>query len=373
MLRLSGPAGPPTVTPVIAADAFCAALGERGWAAVTGVPCPHLAGAVALMTAEPRRYGPYLPAGDAAAAAAYALGAAVAGTRTAVVLPSVALDGLIDPVAALAVPYGLPVLLLVGLSGWPDPGTGRPRPVLGGDPARLLDLLEVLHRTLDGDPPQLSDVLDEAAAELDAGRCAAVLVPPGTLAPPPPRTSGLTRTAAVAAVLAALPPRAALVCAAGPACRAVDRPGALHLTGDGLAFGLGVAARRPDRPVVVLEEPLRWGALVTAGTAGPANLVHVVLDDPDPSADLATLALAAGYRGTVLATTAAEVVAAVGAALAGPGPRLVRVPVGPIGLLPAPREPAPRAPAGHEAVPREPVPPAVARDRFARWLSGHAS
>jgi phosphonopyruvate decarboxylase len=372
---------------VISAETFCHALAQRGWRAFSGVPCSFFSGPLALLSGTPGRY---VPAANEGAALAYAAGAAATGTRSAVIIQNSGLGNLVNPLTSLTMTYGLPVLLLVSLRGWPDPAADEPQhAVMGGSTHRLLDVLGVRHWTLDGDPAQLGRCLDAAAAELDAGRCAAVLVPRGTLAGVPaqalqtglaaPPSSTLTREDAVEAVLAAVPPEAAVVCTTGlisrEACRVGDRPGNVYLQGSMghvLAFSLGLAGQRPDLPVVVLDGDgsllMHLGSLTTAGATAPANLLHVVVDNssyestggqPTTAAgtDLPAAARAAGYRTATEATAHGDVRTAVRAALDHPGPHFVRVPVGPSAAGPAPRVTAVLSPAGM-------------RERFARWLAG---
>jgi phosphonopyruvate decarboxylase len=86
----------------------------------------------------------------------------------------------------------------------------------------------------------------------------------------------------------------------------------LNCMGKASSMGLGVALGAPDRQVLVLDGDgsllMNLGALVTIGAEAPSNLVHFVFDNsaydtsggqPTPGAgraDLAGVALSAGYR-----------------------------------------------------------------------------
>jgi thiamine pyrophosphate-dependent acetolactate synthase large subunit-like protein len=151
-----------------------------------------------------------------------------------------------------------------------------------------------------------------------------------------------------------------------------------HMLGSmGLAssIGAGLVARRPDRPVVVVEGD---GNLLMGLAALPAvsaivsigTLVHVVIDDGayastggqatySRTLDLSAAALALGYRSARTVTDLGLVPNLVAAALAAEGPHLVRLLVTTDGEPPSPR------------VSREPA--AIARLVSASYASSNSS
>jgi phosphonopyruvate decarboxylase len=96
------------------------------------------------------------------------------------------------------------------------------------------------------------------------------------------------------------------------------------LMGGAASIGLGIAVGRPDRDVWVIDGDgslvMQLGVLAAVADAAPANLVHILIDNgiyaisgaqPVPGQiDWQGLALAAGYRSSVVCETADELRAA---------------------------------------------------------------
>ena len=109
--------------------------------------------------------------------------------------------------------------------------------------------------------------------------------------------------------------------------------------GKASSIGLGIALARPDKRVLVLDGDgsllMNLGSLVTIAAQAPRNLVHFVLEgdtydtsggQPTPGegrADLAGLALAAGYRSAVTIGDESALVAALPDLLRVDGPTFV--------------------------------------------------
>jgi hypothetical protein len=188
------------------------------------------------------------------------------------------------------------------------------------------------------------------------------------------RTPQLSRLAAIAAArkpIGAEP----IAHANGYICRESfsvgDRPQNFYMIGSmGLAsaIGLGLALGRPGRPAVVFDGDgnllMNFGILAMVGGLAPEGLVHVVFDNevygstgnqasPSRGVRLDRVAAAAGYRTVTAVTAAADVEAAVGAALAAAGPHFVLV----------------KTTAEEADVPRIPYGPAEIRDRFRASLA----
>jgi phosphonopyruvate decarboxylase len=343
-------------------ESLLAGLRARGVDLFTGVPCSTLGGLLTLL----ERTGDYRPAANEGTAFALACGAAIAGRRPAVLLQNSGLGNLVNPLSSLAVPYGVPVLLLIGHRGDPAGAPDEPQhELMGRTTAELLDLYGVAHQPLPRDPQRLDAVLDAAVAAPAAGRSAALLVGRGVIGPAAPgpgavhpAPSGVDPATALAAILATVGD-ALVVSTTGYASRHLfafaDRPENLYLQGSmghAGAVALGLALARPDRRVVALDGDgaclMHLGALSTVGAAAPPNLVHVVMDNgayestggqPSTSATtrLDQIALAAGYRRAAVADRAEALPAALRAVLAPPGPAVLLVRTAPWSGPPPPR------------------------------------
>lgn len=336
---------------MISAEVFCETLHERGFTVATGVPCSHFGGPIALLERTPGRY---LAAANEGAALALAAGVTLAGGQPYVMLQNSGLGNLINPLTSLVMTYGIPVLTFVSLRGWPDPADDEPQhEVMGATTHAVLDTLGVTHRMLtdDHDEAAFGQLLDDTEKTLDQGRPAFVLVERGAIGKAAPMSDGspdvgVASTDAVTAV-ARLADHALLVATTGYTSREVfavaHRPGNFYMQGSmghAASVALGVAQRERQRPIVVLDGDgaaiMHLGAMSMIGSAAPPNLVHVVLDNGahestggqrTTSATTAfdRVALAAGYRSAGSCRSVAELEAAVTAALAAPGPHLIRV------------------------------------------------
>ncbi|MFE2867959.1 MULTISPECIES: phosphonopyruvate decarboxylase [unclassified Embleya] len=348
---------------VIGSDDFCAALADFGVELVTGVPCSYFSAPIARFTRE----GRYVPAANEGAALAIAAGAAVAGTRVAVVAQNSGLGNLINPLTSLLMTYDVPALVFTSLRGWPDPGGDEPQhAVMGAATHELLDAIGVAHWTLrrGTDAAGLRALLAETGKELAAGHCVFVLVekgavevPEGPAADPTAGRGTLTRAEALRTITA----RAegiAVVATTGYTSRELfaggDAPTNFYMQGSmghASAFALGLALRPPGTEVVLLDGDgaalMHLGTMSTIGATAPPGLIHVVLDNgayestgaqatTSGSTDFAAIARATGYASAVVCSDAVRLDAAMGAARAAPGPHLLVVPIASM-TGPAPR------------------------------------
>ena len=338
---------------MIPATPFCDLLTDHGVTLVTGVPCSYLAAPLSRLTDE----GRYVPAANEGAAVVIAAGAALAGTRGAVLAQNSGLGNMVNPLTSLLLPYAIPALVFMSLRGWPDARADEPQhAVMGGATHRLLDVLGVPHWTLRAgmDVADLGRLLDAAEQELSEGRCAFVLVEKGALEPAlrvpaaGASPSALTRAEAIAALTAGAA-GAFVVSTTGYTSRDLfasgDAPTHFYMQGSmghAAALGLGVALSAHDTPVVVLDGDgaalMHLGTMSTIGAAAPKGLVHVVLDNQryestgaqattSSTTDFAAVAAGLGYASTAACRTAEEIDAAVAAALAAPGPHLLVITV----------------------------------------------
>jgi phosphonopyruvate decarboxylase len=331
---------------VIPAARFVEALHARSYRYFTGVPCSHLGGVIT-------RLGPgYTPAADEGAALAMAAGAALAGAPAVVLLQNSGLGNLINPLTSLAIPYRIPLLLVVSMRGWPDPATDEVQhSIMGPATPRILDACTVAHRELDPDPARLDATLDELAPALET-RPAALLVPRGCIEGAPRSAaapSAWTTGDAVRAIAAHLD-RYVVFATTGYISRQLfatrDRPANFYMQGamgHAMAMGTAAAAVAPDRQVLVLDGDgaalMHMGSMATIGGVCPPNLVHVILDNnayestggqPSlaDSLDWARLGIALGYRTSQWCHSAEETGRAMDGVAGRPGPHLVVVSTG---------------------------------------------
>ncbi|WP_051808339.1 phosphonopyruvate decarboxylase [Actinoplanes subtropicus] len=321
--------------------AFVAALRSRGFRFFAGVPCSYLGSVIDELGGE------YVAAANEGAALGMAAGAQVTGGRSAVLLQNSGVGNLVNPLTSLVVPYRIPVLLVVSMRGWPDPADDEVQhSVMGPATPAILTACQVAHRVLDPDPALLRDALDELDQVLRSGSPAALLVGRRTMAKSagaPGGGPGWTRRDAIRAVVRHVD-QDLVFATTGYIARELfavgDRPGNFYMQGamgHALAMGVG-AARTTGERVWVLDGDgaavMHLGTMVTTGSAGLPNLVHVVLNNAayestggQPTCagrlDWARLGEAAGYRTSHWCRTPETVESALRRVAAEPGPHLV--------------------------------------------------
>lgn len=333
---------------MISNDEFCAALEERGFDFVAGVPCSFFSGPIDQLT----RDGRYLAASNEGAALAAAAGATVAGHRSAVIAQNSGLGNLINPLTSLAQTYEIPVLVFMSLRGWPDPTQDEPQhAVMGTSTHQLLDAVGIAHVTVPAaaDAQAFGAALDRAVAEMAAGRTVFVLTEKGAIAKHASAVTergGLSRLEVLRAIEPVLAD-AAVISTTGYTSRelfgATGSKQHFYMQGSmghAAAFGLGVALRTPDRQVVVLDGDgaaiMHMGTMSSVGASAPANFVHLIFDNgtyestggqatTSHAADFAAVALGSGYASARTCHTLDEVVDGLTAALREPGPYLLHV------------------------------------------------
>jgi phosphonopyruvate decarboxylase len=374
---------------------FAARLDRHGFDFFTGVPCSLIEDLIAVLERGAR--APYVAAVREDAAVGVAAGAWFGGRRPVVLMQNSGLGTSLNALASLSVMYGLPALLIVTWRGFG--GKDAPEHILTGEISpRLLELLGVPYRVLAAD--SLDADLGWAAAEMDARLApVALLVPPKVVetgvggAHAAAAGPGVTAVAPSAAPDEPLPPaRMQRLTALGIAlkiagddpvahangyiCREsfslADRPQSFYMIGSmGLApaIGLGLALTRRARRAIVFDGDgnllMNLGILAMIAAQRPANFLHLVFDNEvygstgnqaslSRGVRLDHLAAAAGFATAVAVTEPWALEAALGAALATPGPHFVLV----------------KVTAEEADVPRIPYPPAALRDRFRTAVIG---
>lgn len=312
------------------------AAGIRDFA---GVPCSilnHL-----ILEAEASPEVSYVAASIEGEAVSAAAGAWLGGSLGAALMQNSGLGNAVNPLSSLAVPYEIPVLMIVSWRGEPGRKDAVHHYPMGAATPGLFDLFGVPTQVLRED----TDLAEATATAVDHMRSkrspAALIVPRGLF-----KGASKSRAARSAPVLARsdreavaarrfgggeLPSRAEVLEAwlrRFPEDLAVGTTGYMSRELAGLgrpdrhfpmqgsmgyapAIALGLARARPERSVHVLDGDgaliMHLGSLATIGALRPARFVHIVIDNGtyastggqlsvSPSVDFAAAALACGYR-----------------------------------------------------------------------------
>jgi phosphonopyruvate decarboxylase len=340
---------------MITASEFLDLLDEIGCRHLSGVPCSYFGRVYEHLDADPRFA--YVPAAHEGAAFALATGMLLAGTESALFVQNSGLGNLINPLTSLAMPYRVPVLTFMTMRGWPSADAEEPQhEVMGRVAVPLLEQLGVPHHILPESLDGARDLLARVQAERRTGSPSFVLVPgriPGEPRPGDPAagtepagdTRTLTRGDAIEELLRLLPD-ALRVSTTGYISRDLfgqgDRAENLYLQGamgHAVSVATGVALRRPDRRVVVLDGDgsalMHLGAMSTVGQLSLPNLVHVVLDNgryestggqatSASTTSFTDVATACGYRHAFSVGTVQQLRDAA-AVLQAPGPVLAHI------------------------------------------------
>ena len=267
-------------------------------------------------------------------AAALAAGYHLATGKTPVVyLQNSGLGNIVNPVASLlnGKVYGIPCLFLVGWRG--EPGVhDEPQHIFQGEiTLPLLDVLDIPYFIIDKSTTeeQVQAKLEEYRALFAQGKQAAFVVRKGALEYSGKTVYGnpysMTREEAIGRIAAAAGD-GVIVSTTGKASREVFEYRAAQKQGHGRDFltvgsmghsssiALGIVLQRPDRRIWCLDGDgaaiMHLGAMAVIGAKGPANLIHIVLNNEAHesvggmptvvgSMDLPGIAKACGYPNAV--------------------------------------------------------------------------
>jgi phosphonopyruvate decarboxylase len=378
---------------MIAAETFIAAAREAGLAFYTGVPCSYLKPFINYTISDPRL--DYVGAANEGDALAIASGAWLGGKPAVVMFQNSGLGNAVNPITSLSQVMRIPALLITTLRGEPGGAPDEPQHALmGAITTSLLDVMGVPWAYFPENDADVPAVLGRAVAHMTETRTPYALVmrkdavapyrltapasrPRTPAAPLPPAAwpaERPTRQAILEAVQAAAGPTDAIVATTGFTGRELyaldDRPSQLYMVGAmgcAASLGLGLALSRPDRRVIVLDGDgaalMRLSALATIGHEGPANLVHILLDNEvhdstggqatvTDTADLAAVAHACGYPDVRRLSTAGDLAAALGAERAGTSFWHIKT-----------------SPGTQDGLPRPKVTPDAVVSRFQAWMA----
>src|SRR5262245_2410560 len=348
---------------MIKADDFLGPARNQGFSFYAGVPCSFLTPLINRAIDDSRL--DYVGAASEGEAVAITAGAWLAGRQTVVMCQNSGLGNAVNPLTSLNFPFRIPTLLIISWRG--QPGLkDEPQHALMGEITRgLLDTLRIPHGDFPDHVEGVAPVLARAVADITQNELSfGLIMARGTVrdeelqqSPMSPRQKGRrenlcvhngrpSRIAVLERMLAIVPETAAIVATTGKTGRELftlaDREQHLYLVGSmgcASAVGLGVALNS-SRRVVVLDGDgaalMKLGNLATIGSAAPANLVHVVLDNEAYDStggqsttsrhlSFAAIAAACGYRSAVACDALDGFAAAMSAAIASDGPHLVHL------------------------------------------------
>jgi phosphonopyruvate decarboxylase len=332
---------------LIEARHFVEAARERGFHWYAGVPCSYLTPFINyVLQDESLHYLSMANEGDAVALIAGVALAADGGAphrRGVAMMQNSGLGNAVSPLTSLTWTFRLPQLLIVTWRGQPGVADEPQHALMGPITPALLDTMEIPWELFPTEPGAIGPALDRATAHMDrTGRPYALLMQKGSVADfaLAPGTALRTRAAAgTAPVMQPLrrapehrPSRqdalrqvvahtsattTAVLASTGFCGRELyaldDRPNQLYMVGSMgcvAPLALGLALARPDLRVVALDGDgaalMRLGAFATVGAYGPANLLHLLLDNGvhdstggqatvSPQVSFAHIAAACGY------------------------------------------------------------------------------
>jgi phosphonopyruvate decarboxylase len=361
---------------LIEARHFVEAARERGFRWYAGVPCSYLTPFINyVLQDESLHYVSMANEGDAVALIA---GVALAGDggshrRGITMMQNSGLGNAVSPLTSLTWTFRLPQLLIVTWRGQPGVADEPQHALMGPITPALLDSMQIPWELFPTGLDAIGPALDRATAHMnETGRPYALVMQKGSVADyalkPGTALSGkragtaaapvlqprrlaaearASRQEALRAVVANTANSATAVLASTGFCgrelyAIEDRPNHLYMVGSMgcvVPFALGLALARPDLRVIALDGDgaalMRMGAFATVGTYGPANLLHLLLDNGahdstggqatvSPQVSFAQVAAACGYASSFETDDVGQIAAWLNAPPAG-GPRFVRL------------------------------------------------
>jgi len=336
---------------MIQASDFVEAARARRFHWYAGVPCSYLAPLINYVLRDPSlRYLSMANEGDAVALMG---GVALAGGspygRGISMMQNSGLGNAVSPLTSLTWTFRLPQLLIVTWRGQPGVPDEPQHQLMGAITPELLRTMQVAWELFPTEVDAIGPALDRATTHMDeSGLPYAFVMQQGTVAPfpleagagavaAPARRSEApavrvphrfapqarpSRREALRQIVAHSPVATSVVLASTGFCgrelyAVEDRPNQLYMVGSMgcvAPLALGLALARPDRKVIAIDGDgaalMRMGAFSSVGAYGPANLLHLLLDNGvhestggqatvSASVSFAQVAAACGYASSV--------------------------------------------------------------------------
>ena len=332
---------------MIEARHFVEAARAKGFQWYAGVPCSFLTPFINYVLQDPQLH--YVSMANEGDAVALIAGIALAGSADAphgrgiAMMQNSGLGNAVSPLTSLTWTFRLPQLLIVTWRAQPGIADEPQHALMGPITPQMLESMQIPWELFPTEPAQIGPALERAIAHMDeSGRPYALVMQKGSVAPYALKsgadaianrsmpsgaaqatrelTGGIrpTRQETLRAVVAETSPASTVLLASTGFCgrelyAVEDRANHLYMVGSMgcvLPLALGLALARPDLRVIALDGDgaalMRLGAFATAGTYGPANLWHLLLDNGmhdstggqatvSPHVAFAEIAAACGY------------------------------------------------------------------------------
>lgn len=345
---------------MITPEGFFSLLNNRGITFFTGVP-DSLMKDFCTYVNENAGAGNHVITANEGAAIALAAGHNLStGSIAAVYMQNSGIGNSVNPILSLADSevYSIPMLLIIGWRGEPGKKDEPQHQKQGKVLLKLIEAMQMEYEVLGENPDEVAAQIDKALDHMKKYSSPyALVVREGTFSGYKPlqvksEEYSLSREDAIGLLLQSLGERDIVVTTTGKASREVfeyrKRNGHGHhrdfLTvgamGHSSQIALGIAISKPERLVVNLDGDgsaiMHMGSMAVIGTKAPSNFVHVILNNGShesvggqPTAafsiDLPKIASACGYRTSLRAVNADELLAAMEIIHDSPKPVLLEI------------------------------------------------
>ncbi len=313
-------------------------LGFDFWA---GVPCSFLTPFINYTIGDEELT--YISSANEGDAVAAATGAALGGCRSVAMMQNSGLGNAVSPLTSLNHVFRIPVLLIITLRGEPGKPDEPQHELMGQITQDLLETMRIPWAWFPDKEEMVHEALQTAVSHMDgSGRPYAFIMKKGMVAPHtlsqgpdfdlpviehkcredslevelPSRHDVLQQLVAATDVAESV-----LIASTGfcgrELCAINDRANQLYMVGSmgcAASLGLGLAAARPDKKIVVIDGDgsalMRMGNLATVGAYGGGNYYHLLLDNHvhestggqstvSATVDFPLIAAACGYRSII--------------------------------------------------------------------------
>ena len=150
---------------MISPKQFIQALKHEGFSSFTGVPCSFFQAAINYVIDEPKLHYTIMP--NEGSALAFASGASLAGTPTALFIQNSGFGNLVNPLTSLNMIYGLPVLIF--MSGRAYGVKDEPQhEIIGRTMGKALDAFGVRHEDMPDDAEGFKKALHAVCRDMKA-------------------------------------------------------------------------------------------------------------------------------------------------------------------------------------------------------------
>lgn len=323
---------------MIKAADFITRARAHGFEFYAGVPCSFLTPFINQVIDSPTLT--YISSANEGDAVATVAGAFLAGTRGVAMMQNSGLGNAVSPLTSLAYVFRIPMLVICTHRGAPGVADEPQHELMGQITIELFDVMripsEAFPDTLEKIDPVLARATNYMATER---RPYALIMQKGavesrplenrsvaardrcqvieTLGSPAMGTPHLSRATVLDEICAHAKSDSIVIATTGFTGRELyataDRPNHFYMVGSmgcASSLGLGLALRRPDLRVIVVDGDgaalMRMGNFATLGSYGPSNLYHVLLDNEahdstgaqatvSANVDFAEIAKACGY------------------------------------------------------------------------------